>query len=189
MASAFTECSHHLGGHLQPDLIYAEVLDENDTPVAHGEQGEIVISTFGVEAMPLLRYRTGDLAVVYRDKCGCGRNSLRLGPIIGRKNHVLKYKGTTVHPSSLIPLLDARSDCKFYLIELSTDELGLDGLTILFAKEEISTEHAARIVTELGDMLKVKPLFRLVDQIKMQTIILDPSSRKPIKILDLRKTI
>jgi phenylacetate-CoA ligase len=186
MAAAFTECSYGAGGHLQPDLIYAEVLDEQNQPVAHGEQGEIVISTFGVEAMPLLRYRTGDIAVVYKDQCHCGRNTLRLGPIIGRKNHILKYKGTTIHPSSLIPSLDARSDCKLYLIELSTDELGLDVLTILFSREQITDEQAQIIVNDLSDLLKVKPQFRLIDEQKMQSIILDPSSRKPIKILDIR---
>jgi len=187
MAAAFTECFHGSGGHLQPDLIYVEVLDENDKNVENGEQGEIVISTLGVEAMPLLRYRTGDIASVYRDTCGCGRNTLRIGPIIGRKNHVIKYNGTTVHPSSLIPLLDAHNDCNLYCIELSTDELGLDMLTILFAKEQISNDRVLQVVSDLGDMLKVKPLFRLVDLTKLQAIVLDPSSRKPIKILDLRK--
>ncbi len=188
MASAFTECSYGAGGHLQPDLIYAEVLDDKDQPVSHGEQGEIVISTFGVEAMPLLRYRTGDIAVVYKDQCRCGRNTLRLGPIIGRKNHILKYKGTTIHPSSLIPLLDARTDCNIYLIELSTDDFGLDLLTVLFSKSQVDGAHAEIIVNELSDMLKVKPLFRLIDEAQMHSIILDPSSRKPIKILDLRTT-
>lgn len=186
MASAFTECTAQVGGHLQPNLVYLEVLDENDQPVKDGEQGEIVISTFGVEAMPLVRYRTGDIAIHYQNSCSCGRTSSRLGPILGRKNQLIKYKGTTVHPSSLIPLLDAQKGFKTSLIELSTDELGLDIITVLFSQDEVDEVKATAVIAELADFIKVKPLLRLVETKTLRSLILPPSSRKPVKILDLR---
>src|SRR6185437_4196393 len=59
MAAAFTECEHGIGAHLQPDLLYIELVDENEQEVKVGEAGELVITTLGVEAMPLLRFKTG----------------------------------------------------------------------------------------------------------------------------------
>ena len=61
MMTAFTECGEGVGGHLQEGLLFMEVLDENGQEVKDGESGEVVITTLGVEAMPLLRYRTGDI--------------------------------------------------------------------------------------------------------------------------------
>src|SRR5690554_7854932 len=60
MSTAFNECEQHQGGHHHPELIIAEVLDDEDKPVADGQVGELVITTLGVEAMPLLRFKTGE---------------------------------------------------------------------------------------------------------------------------------
>ncbi|MCG8573247.1 MAG: AMP-binding protein [Flavobacteriales bacterium] len=186
MGCAFTECGFGTGGHLHPDLLYMEVVDEDGNEVAHGEEGEIVVTTLGVEAMPLLRYKTGDIAVKYDDTCSCGRTSGRLGPIIGRKQQMVKYKGTTVHPSALIPFLDSHKGVRSYLIELSTDELGLDVLSVLVAEENCDAEKAQQLTNEMGDFLKVKPQLRCIPQAQLKALILDPSSRKPIRILDKR---
>ena len=61
MQSSFTECSHHNGGHVPCDLIAVELLDENNNPVRPGEIGEVTITTLGVEGMPLVRFKTGDM--------------------------------------------------------------------------------------------------------------------------------
>src|SRR6185503_19362841 len=61
MQTAFTECSAGMGGHHQPDLIIFEVIDDHGNPLKQGENGELVITTLGIEGMPLLRYRTGDI--------------------------------------------------------------------------------------------------------------------------------
>src|SRR5690606_27644657 len=84
VATAFTECSFGKGGHELPELFWVEILDESGEEVAEGELGEITVTPFGVEAMPLLRFRTGDLARKYTQTCACGRNSSRIGPIEGR---------------------------------------------------------------------------------------------------------
>lgn len=67
MQTAFTECIEGCGGHLQPELLIVELLDEMNRPVKPGEPGEVTITTLGVEGMPLLRYKTGDICV-YDDK-------------------------------------------------------------------------------------------------------------------------
>ena len=65
MSTAFTECSERQGGHLHPELIIVEILDENGKHVPDGQEGELVITTLGVEAMPLLRFRTGDIVIAH----------------------------------------------------------------------------------------------------------------------------
>ena len=89
MGTAFTECEVGVGGHHQPDLIITEILDENNEVVQDGELGELTITTLGIEGMPLLRFKTGDLLRKHSDKCKCGSNSYRLGPVEGRKQHMI----------------------------------------------------------------------------------------------------
>ncbi len=69
MATSFTECEYGLGGHHHPDLIIVEFLDEKDNPVNPGEPGEVTITTLGVEGMPLLRFKTGDICIAHEEPC------------------------------------------------------------------------------------------------------------------------
>ncbi|MFO7728070.1 MAG: AMP-binding protein, partial [Desulfonatronovibrio sp.] len=62
MATTFCECSEHKGGHVHPDLILVEILDAQGLPVQPGIPGEVVVTPLGVQGMPLLRFRTGDMA-------------------------------------------------------------------------------------------------------------------------------
>lgn len=61
MSTAFTECEKQQGGHHHPELIITEILDDNNKPVEDGAEGELTITTLGVEGMPLLRFKTGDI--------------------------------------------------------------------------------------------------------------------------------
>ncbi len=67
MGASFTECIHGKGGHEHPEIIITEFLDENNNPVAEGEAGEVTITTLGVEGMPLLRFKTGDVCHHYNE--------------------------------------------------------------------------------------------------------------------------
>src|SRR6185312_1680704 len=106
MQTAFTECSEGKGGHYQPDLVIVELLDENDQQVEPGTPGEVTITTLGVEGMPLLRYKTGDICCYFDEPCACGRTSLRLSSVMGRKKQMIKFKGTTLYPPALFDLLN-----------------------------------------------------------------------------------
>jgi len=63
MGAAFTECEFGAGGHHHPELLIVELLDDSNTPVKSGEAGELTVTTLGVEGMPLLRFKTGDICL------------------------------------------------------------------------------------------------------------------------------
>ena len=155
MMTAFTECNEGRGGHLQEDLLFVEVLDKNGVEVKDGESGEVVITTLGVEGMPLLRYRTGDICTVYRTKCKCRRTSLRLGPVLGRKSQRLKVKGTTIFPAAIIEAVYAFKNVENFAIEVSLDEFDSDTLC-LFVTDEFLQKSSLK---ELKDFLKSRLLF------------------------------
>jgi phenylacetate-CoA ligase len=116
MATTFTECEHGHGGHHHPELIITELLDNDGNPVAEGEPGELTITTLGVEAMPLLRFRTGDVCTFHNEPCICGRKTKRISPIFGRKNQMIKFKGTTIFPSSIFDILDHSDNIENYVV-------------------------------------------------------------------------
>ncbi|HEV2355109.1 MAG TPA: AMP-binding protein, partial [Puia sp.] len=118
MQTAFTECGEGRGGHLQPELLIVELLDEGDRPVGAGLPGEVTITTLGVEGMPLIRYKTGDICTWFDEPCACGRKSLRLSPVIGRRGQMIKFKGTTLYPPALFELLNEMEEVADYVVEV-----------------------------------------------------------------------
>ena len=69
MSTTFTECEYQQGGHHHPELIITEVLDDEGNPVPDGQSGELTITTLDVEAMPLVRFRTGDIVAMHTTTC------------------------------------------------------------------------------------------------------------------------
>jgi len=97
------ECLEGLSGaHVNEDHFLLEVIDpETEQPVADGEVGELVFTTLTKEALPLLRYRTGDLASVTHDPCACGRTFARMSRVLGRTDDMLVIRGVNVFPSEI----------------------------------------------------------------------------------------
>jgi phenylacetate-CoA ligase len=75
LAVAYCECEHQNGNHSHPELVYTEIVDESGTVVPDGMPGELVATPLGVEGMPLVRYRTGDITFKVPGECACGRSS------------------------------------------------------------------------------------------------------------------
>ncbi|RKY63476.1 MAG: phenylacetate--CoA ligase [Candidatus Latescibacterota bacterium] len=102
------ECPYKEGMHVWEDSYILEVVDpETLEPVPDGEEGELVLTTLRREAMPLLRYRTGDLAFVYPDPCPCGRTHRRISRIKGRTDDMFIIKGVNVFPMQVEQVLMA----------------------------------------------------------------------------------
>jgi phenylacetate-CoA ligase len=96
------ECEAGAGSHVNEDHFLVEVLDpETSEPVPAGEPGELVITTLTKEALPLLRYRTADIAALDETPCACGRTLARIGPVHGRRDDMLILRGVNVYPSEI----------------------------------------------------------------------------------------
>ncbi|TDU43454.1 phenylacetate-CoA ligase [Gelidibacter sediminis] len=187
MSTAFTECSAQQGGHLHPELIIAELLDEHNNPVKEGETGELTITTLGVEAMPLLRFKTGDMMTAHHDACSCGRNTLRLGPIAGRKKQMIKYKGTTLYPPAMQNVLNNFNELESFVIEISHNAIGTDEILIKIASHAPSEQLLGQIKDHFRAKLRVTPKLEWCDRKEIDALRFPKLSRKPILVIDKRK--
>lgn len=183
MGAAFTECEVQQGGHLNPELLYLEVIKEDGSLAENGELGEVVITTLGTEGTPLIRYKTGDLSRIYTEKCDCGRMSPRLGPIIGRKNQMIKYKGTTIFPNAIYEIFDRQSAITCYKVEVSKDYLGNDAITVLLEKKIENSEVMPHIIEDCQAKLKVVPHFVFLETDYLRSQVFKKNIRKPEKIV------
>jgi phenylacetate-CoA ligase len=186
MQTAFTECSQGRGGHLQPELLVVELLDESDNQVAPGDPGEVTITTLGIEGMPLLRYKTGDICSYVDEPCACGRNTIRLSPVFGRKKQMIKFKGTTLYPPALFDLLNEMEDINDFVAEVYSNELGLDEVLLYLQAVNDSAETDRKIRAYLQARLRVSPHVQYVSAEAMRKMQFNESSRKPIKFIDKR---
>lgn len=95
-------CDEHNGMHIQEDYFYPEIIDpETLEPLPDGEIGELVFTTLGKEGFPMIRYRTRDLCYLMREKCACGRTTVRMSKILGRTDDMLIIRGVNVFPSQI----------------------------------------------------------------------------------------
>ena len=186
MSTTFTECDAQQGGHHHPGLIITEVLDDEGNPLPYGQLGELTITTLGVEGMPLLRFRTGDMVTLHDTPCSCGRNTLRVSPVVGRKQQMIKYKGTTLYPPALMDLLTEFAQVENYIIEISSNEILTDEILIKIGTCEPSEALKEEIANHFRAKMRVVPKieFYPVDTIEQQ--LYPKGSRKPVKFIDRR---
>ena len=187
MSTAFSECEFQQGGHLHPELIIVEILDDHNQPVLEGEEGELVVTTLGVETIPLLRFKTGDMVKAHYQQCECGRNTLRLGPVIGRKKHMIKYKGTTIYPPAMYNLLNEFSEIHNYIIELDENEVGMDNITIKLGTNASSEDLMQRLKDHMRAKLRVLPTIMILSINDVNKLNFPGINRKPILFVDKRK--
>ena len=188
MATTFTECRYGCGGHHHPELMICELVDEAGNLVKEGEYGELTITTLGVEAMPLIRFKTGDIARFHTEPCRCGRTTMRLSPIMGRMNHLVKYKGTTLYPPAIFEVLDNMHYIENYVMIVSNNEYGNDHILIkigLVARPDFD------VIKTLKDSfrarIRVAPEIEICTVEEIQKMSISEINRKPIKFIDNRK--
>lgn len=186
MSTAFAECEFSCGGHHHPELIIAEILDDNDNTVADGGHGELTVTTLGVEGMPLIRFKTGDVVQLHTEPCQCGRTSYRVGPVIGRKQQMIKYKGTTLYPPAMIDLLRSFPEIQNHIIEISTNDLGTDEILIKAVAKNPSEALLIDIKDHFRAKLRVTPKIVFASAEEINGIMFNPMSRKPVNFIDKR---
>ena len=184
MGATFSECPFGCGGHVHPELIIVEIIGEDNQPVA---DGEVVITTLGVEGMPLLRFRTGDISSKIVDQCDCGRNSYRLTPLVGRKNNMIKLKGTTIYPPAINDVLDNTPYVVNYVVIVQNSYAGTDEVVV---KVGVASGQTFDVIKDLKDRfrsrIRVAPIVEVLSPEDVAKINNPANNRKPIKFIDRR---
>jgi phenylacetate-CoA ligase len=168
------------GAHVNEDHFLVEVVDPaTGTPLPDGEVGELVFSTLTKEALPLLRYRTGDLASLTREPCVCGRTSTRMSRVVGRTDDMLIIRGVNVFPSEIERALLAIPELEPHY-QLVVERPGhLDELTV-------QVEGAVEATSVREQLHSVLGLTANVDVVQPGTI--PRSEGKALRVLDRRGT-
>ena len=187
MSTTFTECEYQQGGHHHPELIITEVLDDAGNRVGENESGELTITTLGVEAMPLVRFRTCDIVTMHTGTCACGRNTARVSPVLGRKQQMIKYKGTTLYPPVLMDLLTNFEEIENYIIEISTNSILTDEILIRIGTHTPTEALKERISNHFRAKIRVVPKIEYCDIAMLERELYPLGSRKPMKFVDKRK--
>ena len=185
------ECEFKCGMHINEDHFYPEIIDkETLQPIEDGEWGELVITTLTKEGLPMLRYRTKDITRLIKDKCQCGRTTVRMDKIQGRSDDMLIIRGVNVFPSQIEGVLMSMPEIGGNY-EIIVERIGhMDKLTINVEVKDIGLLDN---YSKLEDLVKkVKQKLKVVLQIDAVVRLVEPQSLKRFegkakRVTDLRK--
>jgi phenylacetate-CoA ligase len=165
------ECKERDGLHIWHDSYLVEIIDpETGEQLADGERGELVVTPLVKEAMPLLRYRTGDVTMLMEDGCLCRRGK-KIARITGRSDDMLVIRGINVFPSQiehvLLKIPEVGNQFMVYIDKINhLDEMTVE---VEINREYFSGELAdlanlqKKVVKELRDALELRTTVRLVE--------------------------
>ena len=186
-----SECEHQCGMHVQEDHFIPEIVDpDTGESLPAGTPGELVFTCITKEAMPLIRYRTRDIATLNYDKCECGRTMVRMTKPSGRTDDMLIIRGVNVFPSQIESVLFGIEEVSAHYL-LVVDRVGnLDRLEIqVEMRPEVFTDEIRglenlknRIEKEMESTLGLSAQIRLVEPKGIQR-----SEGKAVRIIDNRK--
>jgi phenylacetate-CoA ligase len=124
------ECPLKAGLHVWEDYFIAEVIDPKTCePLEDEEEGELVITPLSREAMPLIRYRTGDITRIIDGKCGCGRSHKKIDWLKGRLDDMIKVRGIGIYPSNIEKIIARHKESNGHFQILLS---GIDDITVKF---------------------------------------------------------
>ncbi len=167
MGATFSECPCGCGGHVHPELIIVEIRSEEHTSE--------------------LQSRTGDMSSRITGQCGCGRWSYRLTPLVGRKNNMIKLKGTTIYPPAINDVLDNTPYVVNYVVEVRNSFAGTDEVVV---RVGVASQQPFDVIKDLKDRfrsrIRVAPIVEVLSPDDVYRINNPSDNRKPIKFIDNR---
>ncbi|MDF0590419.1 phenylacetate--CoA ligase family protein [Candidatus Methanocrinis natronophilus] len=185
------ECQEQDGLHIWEDHFLVEILDPEGEPCAPGERGELVLTSLTKEAMPLIRYHTGDVTYMMEDDCPCGRSSVRLHRFLGRADDMLVVRGINVFPSQIEDvLLKIPEIGDYFQVVVDRKRHALDDISIKVEVRDIAfTGELAdlarlqkKVEGELKSVMKIRSKVELVEKGSLPR-----TQGKSKKIVDLRE--
>ena len=145
-------CPAHEGMHLRENHVIAEIVGEDGLPLPRGELGELVITTIGMEAMPLIRYRTGDYTRILPEPCPCGSPVLRLDSVCRRSEELSAQKLDEILFSD-----DRIVDCRY---KISDAELKVEALTAGDYSDDALLPRLRALVKSQSVAISARPVSR-----------------------------
>lgn len=183
--TAFGECQATSGGHVHPELMIVEIIDDQGNILEAGQAGEIVVTPLGVEGFPLIRFRTGDIGRLDTSECSCGWNTSRLGPVEGRLAQRLKFKGTTFYPETIFNALQGFKRISGVYLEVRSSNDGIDDVTVVIGCDDQNVD-LPEIEETLQAHLRVKPRIKIQSCLEVDKTMTGHGGRKPKKFFDFR---
>ena len=187
----FMECKYQNGIHVWADQYILEVINpETGEVLEEGERGELVVTTLTKEALPLIRYRTGDITYLELEECKCGRTHPRIMRIRGRVDDMLKIRGVMVYPSQVESALMKMTELGDNYQLIIDREHELDRMT---AKVEVSEKTRKEKGSDLAQIKKkVERALRSSLDLSVDVELVEPntiprSEGKAKRVIDNRK--
>lgn len=184
------ECEEQAGMHVQEDYFFPEIIDPvTGEQLPDGEEGELVFTCIGKEALPLVRYRTRDICSLTHEPCKCGRTTVRMMKPKGRTDDMLIIRGINVFPSQIESvLLDLGMDPNYRMVvdrknNLDTLEVQVEMNSHMFSDTVRNLEKVGkRIESALQSTLNISAKVTLLEPKSLQR-----SEGKAKRVEDLRK--
>lgn len=184
------ECSEQTGMHINEDHFYAEIIDPKTGEVLpEGTKGELVFTSLDKKAFPLLRYRTKDICILNRCKCGCGRTFIKMCKPMGRSDDMMIIRGVNVFPSQIETVLLEQGYTPNYRIEVDrVNNTDTFDVYVEMTPEQFSDTvkdvalKEKELASAMKTMLGINPKMHLVAP---KTIT--RSEGKAVRVVDKRK--
>lgn len=153
-----TECLEAQSGlHVNEDHFVVEAIDlDRGDPVPDGVPGELVFTTLTKQALPLLRYRTGDIASLTRGRCACGRTLVRMSKVLGRRDDMLVVRGVNVYPSEVEAVVLGRPELAPHYLLVVDEREPVPELVVCCESDLPDTVQQTEIVHELHERLGLR---------------------------------
>ncbi len=186
------ECIEAKAGlHMAEDHFLPEIINPADlSPVAHGEMGELVITTLTKEAVPLLRYRTRDVTSLNYAPCKCGRTLLRMNRLRGRSDDMLIIRGVNVFPSQIESVLMQTPGVAPHYQLIVDREGQLDTLEVQVEVDEATFSDEVKAMQSLAQSIQrqIKDYFTVSVKVKLvEPRTIPRSEGKAKRVIDKRQ--
>ena len=185
------ECSVQDGLHLFEDHFYPEIIDsETLETLPEGNRGELVLTTLTREGTPLIRFRTKDITLLKRGKCGCGRNLVKMDRVTGRTDDMLKIRGVSVFPSQIEKALLRIDGLEPHYQIIVTRPHLMDEVEVrVEASEGLFSDKIKELV---GIRLKLENYIHDEIGLRVKVTLIEPktlprSQGKAVRVIDKRK--
>jgi phenylacetate-CoA ligase len=184
------DCSAHAGLHVHEDHFFPEIVDPHTKqPVSDGAEGELVFTTLTKEGIPLLRYNTRDLSTLNREKCSCGRTTVRMKKITGRSDDMLIIRGVNLFPSQIEHVLLEMGETSAHYMLYVDRENNLDTLELKVELDEANMVETIRDLQMLSR--KIEHALNSAIGLSVKVTLVEPKSivrseGKAIRVIDNR---